>query len=348
MHKDRPRRSSDKSPRPLADERETARAPAPALRSRLPGLEALRFFEAASRHASFTKAAKELCVTQAAVSHRIQALEAELCVSLFRRLTRRIELTPEGERLAEGVRGGLAQIARAVGDLDRDAEIGPLQVSMLPSFASRWLIPRLPRFQSAHPDIAVRVMAEDHSIDLWADDRADLAIRFGRGRYPSLATTPLMSDSIIPVCSPALLARHGRVTTVDALLDLPLLHDSAAERDDSGTDWKSWLGYVGEASDDPRLAGGPRFSHAHFAIEAALLGQGVALARTSLAGGDLSSGRLVSPLPQAAPTMFRYYLVCRPDMAQRHKIVCFRNWLIAETHGVAGEPRWSNRIKSVP
>lgn len=309
---------------------------APLPRSRRPGLEGLRFFEAASRHGSFTKAAKELCVSQAAVSHRIQALEAELSVTLFRRLTRRVELTPEGERLAEGVRGGLACIARAIGDLDKGGESGPLHVSVLPSFASRWLIPRLPRFRAAHPDIAVRVMAEDHSVDLWADGPADLAIRFGRGRYPSLATTPLMADRIVPVCSPALLACHGPVATVDALLDLPLLHDSAVERDDSGSDWRSWLAYVGAEGDDARLALGPRFSHAHFAIEAALLGQGVALARTSLVGNDLASGRLVSPLPQAAPTNFRYFLVCRPDVAQQRKIVCFRDWLLAEMRGAAG------------
>jgi LysR family glycine cleavage system transcriptional activator len=314
------------------------RAPVPARRQRLPALDALRFFEAASRHASFTKAAQELCVTQAAVSHRVQALEAELRVRLFRRLTRRLELTVDGERLAEGVRDGLDRIARAVGDLDQRAEVGPLNVSMLPSFASRWLIPRLPRFQSAHPEIAVRVMAEDHSVDLWANNGADLAIRFGRGRYPGLATTPLMPDSIVPVCSPELLARHGPVATVDALLGMPLLHDSVAERDDSGTDWKSWLAHVGAASDDARLAIGPRFSHAHFAIEAALLGQGVAVARTSLAGDDLASGRLVRPLPQAAPTAFRYFLVCRPDVAQRRKIACFRDWLIAETRSAAGAP----------
>jgi LysR family glycine cleavage system transcriptional activator len=335
VHKNRLDESFDISPPALAGAREAAGTPM--LRSRLPALEALRFFEAASRHASFTKAAKELCVSQAAVSHRIQALEAELGISLFRRLTRRVELTPEGERLAEGVRGGLARIARAIGDLDRGDEIGPLHVSVLPSFASRWLIPRLPRFQSAHPEVAVRVMAEDHMIDLWADSHADLAIRFGRGRYPSLATTPLMSDSIVPVCSPALLARHDEVTTVDALLDMPLLHDSAAERDDSGTDWRSWLAHVGAASDDRRLAAGARFSHAHLAIEAALLGQGVALARTSLASGDLAAGRLVSPLPLPAPTVYRYFLVCRPEVAQRRKIICFRDWLVAETRGEADE-----------
>ena len=321
----------------LAEDYAAAKAPAvPAARSRLPALEALRFFEAAARHASFTKAAKELFVTQAAVSHRVQALEAELQVVLFRRLTRRLELTLDGERLAAGVRDGLERITRAVGDLDKQAEVGPLNVSTLPSFASRWLIPRLQRFQSAHPEIEVRLIAEDHAVDLWAANGADLAIRFGLGRYPGLSTTPLMADSVGPVCSPSLLARHGSAASVDALLDMPLLHDSVAERDDSGTGWKSWLAHVGTASDDPRLAIGPRFSHAHFAIEAALLGQGVALARTSLAADDLASGRLVRPLPQVAPTSFRYFLVCRSDVAQRRKVACFREWLISEAQSSAG------------
>src|SRR5689334_21836695 len=134
-------------------------------RSQLP-LNALRAFEAAARHASFTKAAEELHVTQAAVSHRIQALEAEPRVSLFRRLTRRLELTPDGERVAHGVREGLERISCAVSDLSRRSVTGPLAVSMLPSFAARWLVRRLPRFQYAHPEIEVLVMADEHPVDL--------------------------------------------------------------------------------------------------------------------------------------------------------------------------------------
>ncbi len=335
MHKDRSDEPLDRPLLSLAEEGETAKTPQQAGRPRLPALDALRFFETAARHASFTRAAKELFVTQAAVSHRIQALEAELSVVLFHRLTRRLELTSEGERLAAGVRDGLDRIARAVGDLDKRAEAGPLTVSALPSFVSRWLIPRLPRFQAAHPEIEVRLSAEDQSVDLWAANGADLAIRFGRGNYPGLMSMPLMPDSVTPVCSPALLARHGPISTVDALLDMPLLHDSAADRDDSGSGWKSWLAHVGVMGDDPRLASGPQFSHAHLAIEAALLGQGVALARISLAGDDLLSGRLVRPLPEVAPTAYRYFLVCRSDVAQQRKIACFCAWLIAEVRGTS-------------
>jgi LysR family glycine cleavage system transcriptional activator len=314
----------------LAAGRQAFGPPVPEGRARLPALDALRVFEAAARHASFTKAANEMCVTQAAVSHRIQALEVELGVVLFRRLTRRLELTAEGERLALGVRDALERIARTVGELDRRADSGPLKVSMLPSFASRWMIPRLPRFQAEHPEILVQINAEDHSVDLWAGHGADLAIRYGRGHYPGLSTIPLMPDSIAPVCSPAFLAVHGPVASVDDLLDLPLLHDTDAEQDDSGSGWRSWLTHVGAPSDDPRLAGGPRLSHAHFVIEAALLGQGVAMARTSLVAEDLAAGRLVRPLPQIAATVYRYYLVCRFDVAEQRKVACLRDWLLAE------------------
>ncbi len=304
-------------------------SPAP-IRARVPLLDGLRVFEAAARHASFTRAAAELCVTPAAVSRRVQALERDLGVVLFRRLTRRLELTEAGLRLAAGVREGLERIACAVQDLGDEPHTGPLTVTMLPSFASRWLIPRLPRFHRRHPEIEVRVLAEDRQADLWSDGGPELAIRFGRGRYPGLAVTPLMPDSVIPVCSPYLFSRHGWIDGVDALLAMPLLHDSATEHDDSGSDWKSWLAHIGAPADDPRLASGPRFSQAHLAIEAALLGQGVALARTSLLGADVAAGRLVAPLARSAPTAYRYFLVCRPEVAARSKTARFCDWLTAE------------------
>ena len=299
-------------------------------RLHMPPLDALRVFEAAARHASFTRAAAELCVTQAAVSHRIHALEASLGVALFRRLTRKIELTADGERLAQGVRDGLARISRAVSDLDRRSDTGTLAVSTLPSFAARWLVRRLPRFRHAHPEIKVLVMADEAPVDLLASGGAEVAVRFGLGRHPNLSTTPLASDSVGPVCAPLLFARYGKIDTVDALLDMPLLHDYVADRDNSGTGWKSWLAHVGASSDDPRLAVGPSFTQAHLAIEAALLGHGVALARTSLVADDLAAGRLVRVLPQTAPSAFQYFLVCRQEAARIGKIVHFRDWLVSQ------------------
>ena len=190
MHRDWPGEAFRKSLISLAGGHDVERVSAPGSRTRPPSLDALRVFEAAARHASFTRAAEELHVTQAAVSHRIRALETELGVTLFRRLTRRLELTADGDWLAQGVREGLERIVRAVSDLDRRSDAGPLTVSMLPSFASRWLIPRLPRFHRAHPEIEVRVLADGDSVDLIADIGTDLAIRFGRGDYPGLSVTP--------------------------------------------------------------------------------------------------------------------------------------------------------------
>ncbi|HKF73510.1 MAG TPA: transcriptional regulator GcvA [Stellaceae bacterium] len=306
-------------------------------RVRPPALEALRVFEAAARHASFTKAAAELHVTQGAVSQRVQGLEAELGVNLFRRLIRKLELTADGERLAQGVREGLARIACAVSELDQRSESGPLAVSMLPSFASCWLVRRLPRFQYAHPDIEVLVMADEQPVDLHAEDGAEVAIRFGLGGYPGLSTTPLAPDSVGPVCTPLLLSRYGVIETVDELLDMPLLHDSTADGDGSGTGWKSWLAQVGVRGDDPRLGAGSRFTQAHLALEAALLGQGVAMARTSLASDSLAAGRLVRVLPQIAPSAYRYFFVCRPEAAWRAKVARFRDWLRVEMKVVADQ-----------
>jgi LysR family glycine cleavage system transcriptional activator len=303
-------------------------------RARPPALEALRVFEAAARHASFTQAAAELHVTQGAVSQRVQGLEAELGVNLFRRLIRRLELTADGKRLAQGVREGLARIACAVSELDRRSESGPLAVSMLPSFASCWLVRRLPRFQYAHPDIEVLVMADEQPVNLQAEDGAEVAIRFGPGHYPGLSTTPLAPDSVGPVCTPLLLSRHGVIETVDELLDMPLLHDSTADGDGSGTGWKSWLAQVGARGDDPRLSTGSSFTQAHLALEAALLGQGVAMARTSLASDSLAAGRLVRVLPEIAPSAYRYFFVCRPEAAWRPKVARFRDWLSLEMKAI--------------
>src|SRR5262249_19767059 len=235
---------------------------------RLPSLDALRVFEASARHASFTKAAKELHITQTAVSHRIRNLETDLGIVLFRRLTRRLELTAEGERLAHGIREGLERIQLAILDLDDQVTAGPLVVSMLPSFAARWLLPRLPRFNRVHPDIAVQVQAEPELADLRAGN-VHLAIRFGRGRYPGLSVTPLMSATVVPVCSPRLLERYGPIESVDDLLRVPWLYDSEAERDNSGTDWKSWLVHVGSPRQEPDRMG-QHFSQAHLAIDAAV------------------------------------------------------------------------------
>ncbi len=294
---------------------------------RLPSLDTLRIFAVAARHLSFTKAANELHLTQSAISHRVRALEDELGVVLFNRLTRRLELTRAGQALAQRVERAVGDISRAVADLDEASDERRLSVTVLQSVASRWLVPRLPRFHARHPDIELQVIADADLLDLRSAG-IDLALRFGRGVYPGHAATVLMPDSVFPVCSPRLIATHGPVTSIEALLDLPLLHDSATEDDGSGSDWRSWLNHLGRGDLDWR--DGQRFSEAGLLIEATALGLGVALGRASLVSDLVANGTLVCPLPLSAPTAFSYYLLALPEAAALPKIVRFREWLQQE------------------
>jgi len=276
---------------------------------------------------SFTKAADELHLTQSAVSHRVRALEEELGVPLFDRLPRRLELTRAGQVLAQRVEQAIADIARTIAGLDLGDDGRRLTVTMLPSVASRWLVPRLPNFRALHPDIELQLIADPRLLDLRAAG-IDLAIRFGRGIYSGYAVTKLMPDHVFPVCSPSLLAQRGPVDTVEALLDLPLLHDCATEGDGSGSDWRSWLNHVGRH--DAACDEGQRFSDAGLLIDAAVLGLGVALARASLVSDHIANETLICPHRLSAPTAFAYYLLGLPEATALQKIVYFRDWLRAE------------------
>ena len=294
---------------------------------RTPSLDSLRIFVVAARHLSFTDAASELNLTQSAVSHRIRGLEEELGVSLFNRLTRRLELTTQGRVLAHKVEYAISEIDRSVVDLSQTYDVAPLKVTMLPSVASHWLLPRLARIRTLYLDIDVQVIADPRLLDLRAEG-IDLAIRFGRTPPSTYAATRLMSDRVVPVCTPELLRRYGSITSIDALLTLPLLHDSATDGDGSQSDWRAWLDYFGRP--DAACHAGQRFSEASMLINAALLGLGVALARASLVVDQIANGALVCPLKMAAPTAFTYYLLGLPEAADRPKIAMFRKLLVAE------------------
>jgi len=300
---------------------------------RTPSLDALRIFAVAARHLSFTDAAAELNLTQSAVSHRIRGLEEELRLALFNRLTRRLELTPQGRALAQRVDRGIREIDRSIVDLWKTEDDSPLKVTMLPSVASHWLIPRLARIRQRHPDVDVQVIADPRLLDLRAE-ALDLAIRFGRTPNAGYDATRLMGDRVIPVCTPDLLQQHGPIETVEALLAMPLLHDSATEGDGSGSDWQAWLAYYGKS--DLACQAGQHFSEATMLINAAMLGLGVALARVSLAADHIASGALVCPLPMPAPTAFSYYLLGLPEQADRAKIATFRTLLVAEAARTEG------------
>ena len=301
---------------------------------RLAPLNALRAFEAAARHLSFTKAAEELRVTPAAVSHQVKALEDTLGVPLFRRLTRALLLTDAGQGALPALREGFDRLAEASERLlahDRD---GGLKISVTTSFAGKWLVPRLDRFREAHPDIDLRIDASDTLVN-FARDGMDLGIRFGTGDYPGLRADKLFADEVFPVCAPALLDGPERLRKPGDLTRFTLLHLDWNTQDETWPNWRMWLLAAGVACLEATR--GPRFSMESMVIQAAIEGHGVALGSSSLVVDDLAAGRLVRPfdLSLRAPLDFAYYLVCPEANAAQPMIAAFREWVLAE---VAGAP----------
>ena len=288
---------------------------------RLPPLNGLRAFEAAARHLSFTRAAEELNVTQAAVSHQVKALEARLGIALFRRLNRALRLTEAGQAYLPAVRDAFDAIAEATGRLEAHRSGGVLTVTTLDSFAAKWLVPRLGRFRAGHPDLDVRISTSDGMVDFARDD-IDLGVRYGGGQYPGLHTVRLMTEDIFPVCSPALLDGDRPLASPADLRHHTLLHDDMRE------DWRMWLLAAGVGGVDPTR--GSAFSHSHLVVQAAVDCQGVALGRGALVAEDLAAGRLVRPFDISLPAKFAYYIVCPEATAEQPKIVAFRDWLLEE------------------
>ncbi len=284
-------------------------------------LNALRAFEATARRLSFKEAARELFVTPGAVSQQVKALEEGLNVQLIRRLTRAIELTEAGHTLLAGLREPFQRISDAVESLAERDSTGPLILSVLPSFAAKWLVPRLGRFQTAHPEIDLRISATNHSVDFTRED-ADAAIRHGLGKYPGLRSDWLLSGELFPVCSPKLLEGPRPLKKPEDLRHHTLLHATP------GNEWSLWLRAQGAEGVD--AARGPHFSDDALMLEAALEGQGVAISRGPLVAGDLADGSLVRPFQLTIPEELAYYLVCPEATAGRPKIGAFRTWLLAE------------------
>lgn len=296
---------------------------------RLPPLNALRAFEAAARHLSFTRAAAELNVTQTAISHQIRGLEERLGVRLFRRLPRGLLLTEEAQRYLPPIRGAFDQIALATDRLVAAGAGATLTVSVLPSFAAKWLVPRLGRLRAAQPDLDLRISASSQLVDFARDD-VDVGIRMGRGIYPGLKVERLFGESLVPVCSPALQGGAHPLRRPEDLRDQVLLHD------DDYAGWELWLGLAGVEGVDARR--GPIFTDSGMVVQAAAEGQGVALARRQLAAGDLAAGRLIQPFEVTIPHDLAYYLVCPEATAEQPKIAAFRDWLLAEAAREADRP----------
>jgi LysR family glycine cleavage system transcriptional activator len=294
---------------------------------RLPPLNALRAFEAVARHLSMKLAADELHVTPAAVSHQIKGLERHLGVTLFRRLNRALLLTDEGQLCLPGVREGFERLARAMDPLRARERRSVLVASVAPSFATRWLVPRLDRLAAAHPDLELRITAEMSLADFRRDD-VDVGIRFGAGQYPGLRADKLFSDTVVPMCSPRLTAGRRALRRPADLLRYTLLHDDSLNADSTAPDWASWLKAAGV--DDPNPYRGPHFNQTDHALQAAINGLGVVLSRRTIAESDFAEGRLVAPFDLDLPLSFAYHLVCPELLADRPKVVAFREWLLSE------------------
>jgi LysR family glycine cleavage system transcriptional activator len=288
---------------------------------RLPALNALKAFEAAARYESFTRAAEELCVTQGAVSHQVKALEAELGIKLFNRERQRLAITEAGRAYLAVVRDAFDRIANGTERLLQRQDAGALTVSTSPNFAAKWLVHRLSRFAEAHPNIDLRVSASLHHVDFARED-VDLAIRHGDGQAAGLHVARLCAEELFPVCSPKLLEGRNGLRKPADLGRHTLLHV------DDRQGWGQWLAAAGV--EDLDLSRGPVLNQASMAIDAAVDGQGVALARTALAAWDLIAGRLVRPFALALPASFAYWIVCPKATARLPKIVAFTDWLLAE------------------
>jgi LysR family glycine cleavage system transcriptional activator len=296
----------------------------------LPPLSALRAFETAARLKSFSKAAEELNVTPAAISHQIHALEQDLGVQLFHRLNRAVELTVSAKVLLPGLSDAFAGIQASVRRLRAHNDTGTLTVTASPSFAAKWLVVRLHRFQERWPEIDVRISATDNVVDLAAGD-FDLAIRYGSGRYPGLHVEPLLKNEVFPACSPRLLEEGPPLRNPDDLKRHALIHDQTVDRDPLAPSWPMWLKAAGVTGFSG--TSGITYNASYLALDAAIAGHGVVLATSTIAAADIAAGRLVRLFSLALPDLFAYYIVTAPGALERAKVTAFRDWLRTEADG---------------
>jgi LysR family glycine cleavage system transcriptional activator len=287
----------------------------------LPPLPAIRVFEAAARHQSFTRAASELGMTQAAVSYQIKLLEERVGTPLFLRRPRQVVLTDAGRRLAAAATEAFAILGDAYAAARGDAE-GTLCVSTVVTFASNWLARHIGSFQMAHPSLAVRLDTADRVVDLARGD-ADVGIRSGGGTWPGLVSHQLMRADFTPMLSPKLAESIGGVREPADLLRLPIL-------DPSDPWWRQWFAAAGVAADS--LLGRPdsRMGSQAYEGNAAMAGQGVAILTRSFFRADLAEGRLIQPFDLVCDDGHAYWLVYPEQRRNVAKVRAFRDWLLAE------------------
>ncbi|MGR3466330.1 MAG: transcriptional regulator GcvA [Shimia sp.] len=296
----------------------------------LPPLRALRAFEAAARHLSFTHAAEELGVTPGAVSHQVKALEAWVGQPLFHRLTRALRLTEAGAAALPLLTEGFDRIAEAVTHLSAAGRAPALTISVSPGFGSLWLVPRLDGFRRAHPEIELRIDGTDRLVDI-TTGAADVAIRYGPGGYSGVRAEELFKMRATPVCSPALIADGPPLTAPSDPRHHTLIHVDWQETEGS---WRTWLLAADLHDIDPHK--GPRFTKEEMAVRAALAGEGVALIGDRMAAEHLASGRLVRPFAAglSTPLVFAYHLLTPKGRQATPATEAFRSWLLAEVAGL--------------
>lgn len=287
-------------------------------------LNHLHAFEAASRHLNFTRAADELCVTQAAVSHQIKALEAQIGQRLFLRTARGLQLSDEGARLAPLVQQAFALLDKAVALLDERAPPERLTVAVVGTYAQGWLLERLPHFQAEHPHIELRLQTHNNKLDL-ATETIDAAIRFGDGAWRSTHALALQAAPLTPLCAPALAATLARPTD---------LRRCTLLRSYRGEDWPAWSRAAGV---EPLHARGPQFDSSVLMVQAAMLGSGVALAPAAMFRRELAEGRLVQPFSMTVD-VGRYWLTRPLGREPSAALRAFEDWLLADAVRADAQP----------
>jgi LysR family transcriptional regulator, glycine cleavage system transcriptional activator len=295
----------------------------------IPGLTTLRTLEAAGRLLSFTRAANELGVTPAAISHQIREMEDQLGTRLFARTSRSMRLTDAGAILHDAVSEALETVSRAVNRLKKSEGKPQLRVAASPSIAAKWLVPRLDRFLDLVPDADVRMEVSQFTSD-FAREEVDIAIRFGNGDYPGLRVDRLFYETIFPVCSPRLFKSKKPLKAPRDLLQHNLIH---VDWDAQGATWPNWRMWMLAAGiGDFNEGRGLHFSQTALAVQAAIDGHGVALSESSLVADDLAAGRLVQPFRMAikGPPRFAYYVISPLETADEPMVKTFREWVLKE------------------
>lgn len=305
-------------------------------------LNALRAFEVAARHRSLAKAAEELAVTPAAVHHQVKSLEELLGVQLFARAGNSLALTKAATIALPTLESAFDLLSLATEKIRQHSSGGVLSLAVCPSFAQKWLIPRLSRFRAEFEGIEIRVSTTDDFPELY-NSEIDVAIAYGpeeRFRCAGVTAERLMGDEVFPVCSRDFLEQH-QLKIVQDLHRAVLLHDDSALAE-QGIDWHSWLNAVGASALSDTGSNSIRFDSVSLAIDAAIAGQGVALARSSLVFDDVAAGRLIVPFKQRLTVNGGYYVAHLAIIAEQPKVIAFREWLFAEAsigRAIAGVPR---------